>query len=426
MKRALFLLLAACGESPSATPDAAAPPIACTGEPPPVGAAMGEASSAWRVTATSGTAFVGAVIAVEGGGAAVIGTYEDGLAIGGHSLEGTGTYIARVSASGEVTRLARLSTEQLHVTSLATKNDAIYAAVDGTEDARIARIDATDTLSMLVTLRGAFNHTAQLAATSDGVILSAVLAFGTLTIDGGPSVTPQTDDPFAPGHGVAVRLADDGTVTAWHLDGDAGSSLAVADNFVTGRFGGFGPLQVHFGPTAESPRLTAVSSDDDPAFDAYVAGRSGDGVTWAHRIRAYTIDSQPPPHVTYEGDLLVAIAADGYDIVFRDGEPDAVTVGNDAQHALGRFSPDGTVRWARESLQIDQLWTAGCALYAIGTDFATQSSYLARFDGEGAIVGRRTYAPTLTYGRLAVIGAGSWILAGIDDNNRLGLTRLDW
>jgi hypothetical protein len=391
-----------------------------------VGAAEGATTSAWTVTATSGRAVVGAAIGVDGGGAVVVGTYEDGLAIGGHSLDGAGTFLARVTASGEVAALAQLSTEQLHITSLVTKGDAIYAAVTGNEDARLTRIDTNHTLSTLVTSRGAFNQSSQLGIASDGVILSTVLAYGTLTIDGGPSVTPKVEDPFSPGHGVAVRLADDGGITAWHLDGDAGSSLAVAGSYLTGRFGGYGPLQVHFGPTADSPRLTAVSSDDDPAFDAYVAGRSGNGITWAHRIRAYTIDSQPPPHVTYEGDLVVAIVADGYDIVFRDGEPDAVTVGNDAQHAIGRFAPDGTLRWAREAIHLDKLWTAGCALYGSGTDVRTTTPYFARFDGDGTLAGRRTFATALTYSQFAVLGAGSWLQAGIGDSDRLVLTRLDW
>lgn len=434
MKRVLLVLLAACGASKQpVTPDGVdgqpVTPVACTGEPPPVGALEDTATTAWRLTASSGQADVRKAVGVDNG-AVIVGTYEDGLAIAGHTLQGSGTFVARVTAAGEVTRLARISADKLNITALAPKGDALYAAMRGDETLQLARIDANDVMTILVTARGAFNYEAHVALAADDVILSGTLAFGNLAIDGGPTVTPQVPEPFHPGHGIAIRLAGDGGITAWHLDGEAGSSLAVAESpsssFVIGRFGGFGPLEVHFGSDVDSPRLVGVSSDDDPAFDAYVAGRSGDGVSWVQRIRSYYSEPVPPPHVTYEGDLVLAIQVTARDIVFRDGESDAVTVGNDAQHALGRFAPDGTVRWAREAIQVQTLWTAGCALYGAGTDFATTTSYLARFDGDGGLVGRRTYDVPLEYRSLAVIGAGSWVLAGIDTDGRLVLTRLDW
>lgn len=230
------------------------------------------------------------------------------------------------------------------------------AALDLSDDqvtVLVLRVDA-DRVARVATITGDLERVGLIAAPgADGGLLLGGSAGARLDVAIGADTVRAPVEAAAtwPGHGWLVRLDRDGLMTALQrIDGAAGSvvtgTLELDDGrlAVTGRFGGFGALTARFGAGPTAPELVAVSSDDDPALDAFVALTDPTGAfTAAHRVRSYHLDDPVVIAPTATG-FITQVASTGYDTVYGDDGPSPVRI--TADHSLGGWDHDGRLDWA--------------------------------------------------------------------------------
>lgn len=407
---------------------------ACAGEP--AGATVAPIGRVRSIDAGGGASHVG-VLAAADAGAVALGSYADSLELGDHALSGGGTFAAWLRDDATVDALARLSPAPLEVSAAvvtadghlwlaAPFEDALELSVGPSPTTLVASgraaallaLTADRRLARAVVIEGAVAID-RLVANEAGVTATGELAYGDARVDDGALVLQASDaDHSQLGLWLDVPLA--GPVDGWLADGPAVSTfraLAGAPaGLLAGRFGGYGPVTARFGPSAASPVLEAVSSDDDPAFDVVIGRADPDGALWAKRVRAYFSDLQlAVPAAVIDGELVVAIAASGYDVVFEEGAVDEARFALDRVYPyaspLARYDVAGRLRWARESPGFAALVSDGCDLYGFAARGALEAAWvaqpgeadevavdladglpIARLDGDGRVVAVRTLA----------------------------------
>lgn len=124
------------------------------------------------------------------------------------------------------------------------------------------------------------------------------------------------EEAFYPGRAFIAGLSADGTVE-WveRIEGTAGSQTTMvapsAEGFVAvGDFGGY-PLGVTADFAGGAAVLEALSSDDDPAYDLFVARWQAPGaLSWARRIQHYQNGPRNPTELDVSADQI-AFRLDG-------------------------------------------------------------------------------------------------------------------
>ena len=422
----------------------------------------GAAHLAWSVVSEWTASGLDGVRIAAADGIVVVGPYQGGLAIGDHAISGDGVFAAHVDEEGEVRWLTRVAGPVHTIAAVAASEDAVGVALLATDEVEIPGIPDPavpegGSSSVVVRLDDNGHPVSTLAIPqvrpsglafngSDLLFTGETISFGLGTTvrvsahDGGELILATNAGASYPGNAVWLRLSPAGARAGWLVEGDAGThmapQLAQGTSYATGRFGGFGRLTARFGPSEEHPEVTAVSSDDDPAFDGFVAGVDDTGARWAKRITAYH-QLEPIHATTWEDDLFVWVSATGYDIVLEEDTPEEVRITSDqvAFAVLARYGSDGTLWWARNSPHIDRLGGDGCHLIAVARTAANAPSptELLVMDDDGDLVAKRQLpeatAATSQAPQYTSDAKGHWFRVFTEttpDGTRLHAERIDW
>lgn len=356
--------------------DAAVADTALADVPLPTTAERAHVAIPWALHSTAGSngVLTATTLALADGGLLVGATFADTVTLGEHTITASDAIYrhqlaVRVDPDGDV-RFARhlcdgclglaaaeapdgrIAVARVGTTLVANPDDPDGASViDASTDEPACAITLVDPDSGAVTAARSFGacmgEIRALTPLPDGGWLLGGHLTAAAFEDGTAFTVPDTI--FYPGQAFIARLGPDLTL-AWveRVGGAAASSVSMLaplgdTGFVTvGDFGGW-PRHVTADFGADPPTaLVAVSSDDDPAYDLFVARYNGpDDLAFARRVVHYGWERQP--------SWLTASPADGVafrmDLVdtfeLRDGDPDFGYGGQDS--ARLRFALDGAL-----------------------------------------------------------------------------------
>lgn len=327
--------LDATPDTADATPDAAVLPA---GAPVRANVAL-----SWAIQSDAGSQGVQlqSTLPMPDGDLIAIASFAGTVTFGGHSLSSpdeatAGLFVTRVTPLGEVRYLAPLCVGCWFPRGLPTSDGAVLLVgafaptttlawgtageltLTSEEGAFGAIVLAEDgTVTRGVTLgTGNVEVRALSRGPGGGYLFGGFLGEATFA-DG--TTTVVQDGVFYPGQAFVARLdADLAVLGVERVTGTAASNVNMlvpdGDGWIAvGDFGGY-PLGVDavFGAgTPGEARLEAVSSDDDPAMDVFVARWSAPGeVAYARRVRNYTNGPRQPTFLrrTPAGDVETLIA----------------------------------------------------------------------------------------------------------------------
>lgn len=129
-----------------------------------------------------------------------------------------------------------------------------------------------------------------------------------------------------------IELKQDSSVrTLWMLDGSGSSHLGAIiprkdGVFIAGGFGGFAPQVDSIFDLGQPTEKTIVShsSDDDPAWDIFVARlNTSMKLKWVRTIKAYsTLRARGQSMIQWGNGIVLHASKSGYDLIMSQGEPD--------------------------------------------------------------------------------------------------------
>ncbi len=400
----------------------------------------------------------------------VIGAYEGHLGLGELTLEGGGVFAAWLGRDGSVAGLQRLAwggSGHDAVTAVAAtlERGRLWVALEYGDVATIERgpaplalhhrgadgkstavvaFDASGRRERVWALGG--EGATAIAATADGVLVSTQ-GWGALRVTGDDGTIHELIPYREEVHPSLVELRPGAPPTAVAFGGDATAHAtalpsASGTHVVVGRYGGFGPKRMTLGTGKDAPSLLAKSSDDDAAYDGFVATYRDGRFASAKRVLSYHSQQRYYEAVAAGDGAFVIFPSTGYDVVFDDGTPRERRLPSSDGGALARIDGTGKTCSIRSLETRTALFAGARGLVGIeepppNADVlpAWPPRMLVWFGVRGDVLARRTVpvAPALTGSVARLAPAPSWGDAWIgwtsrstwEEGARLEIVRLD-